>query len=256
MVIFTVLQGFHFVTLEHYYIGELILGRINGVSEGSVFVISLWLVSAALGNDFWLIEVGDGSWLGIEGLETLTLGETCNLLSLPLSVLIALTSMFKVVKTVWYPKENQARQPQLLPLLGQYAFVAVWGLIWLLTAEAGSSPIRDQETQFDHAFQAVHYFLFYLLIVYQSLYLMICQSCSRSFQAYNFVTSPILVGLSLLLIASLFQDLNFKIFVGLATGFLVIILSTFIGEVGSEITSILDIEVFYTKQSRQIRLQR
>ena len=70
------------------------------------------------------------------------------------------------------------------------------------------------------------------------------------------MTSPILIGLSILLVASLFQELNFKIFVGLVSGSLVVILCTFIAEVGTEITTILDIEVFFTKQSRELRRQR
>ena len=52
--------SFHFCTLEEYYTGGLFLGRFNGVTDGSVGVITLFIVMGFTGNDFWNTIVGDG----------------------------------------------------------------------------------------------------------------------------------------------------------------------------------------------------
>ena len=48
---------FYFCTLEEYYIGGLFLGPFNGVSDGSVLFIVLFLTSGIFGNDIWLVPL-------------------------------------------------------------------------------------------------------------------------------------------------------------------------------------------------------
>ena len=50
-------QSFYFCTLEEYYTGGLFLGPGNGVTDGSVLVIALFLVSGICGNDMYLHKI-------------------------------------------------------------------------------------------------------------------------------------------------------------------------------------------------------
>ena len=54
-----VLTGFvfHFMTLEEYYTGSLIMPPCNIVSDGSVFFISGFVFMGIYGNSFWLNDV-------------------------------------------------------------------------------------------------------------------------------------------------------------------------------------------------------
>ena len=49
--------SFHFCTLEEYYTGGLYLGPFNGVTDGSVGVIFMFLLMGFAGNDFWAAEI-------------------------------------------------------------------------------------------------------------------------------------------------------------------------------------------------------
>ena len=51
--------SFHFCTLEEYYTGGLFLGPFNGVTDGSVGVILLFLLMSLAGNEFWTAEIGE-----------------------------------------------------------------------------------------------------------------------------------------------------------------------------------------------------
>jgi len=44
IVLGSILQSYHFCTLEEYYIGGLYLGIFNGVTDGSVLLIALLVV--------------------------------------------------------------------------------------------------------------------------------------------------------------------------------------------------------------------
>ena len=69
------MAGFHFGTLEEYYVGTLKLPPCNVVSDGSFLLILLYIITGIFGNTFWVIAVCDGTWLGIEGITDLTLGQ-------------------------------------------------------------------------------------------------------------------------------------------------------------------------------------
>ena len=68
--------GFHFTTLEEYYVGTLRLPPLNAVSDGSVLVIILCFITAYMGNDVWAIQTKIPSdWLKIQDIEgTFTIG--------------------------------------------------------------------------------------------------------------------------------------------------------------------------------------
>lgn len=70
----TVYQAFHFVTLEHYYLGQMILPEINGIADGCLVVTPLCLITAYTGNNYWATPICDGRWLNIEGVDDLCLG--------------------------------------------------------------------------------------------------------------------------------------------------------------------------------------
>ena len=69
--------GFHFATLEEYYVGTLRLPPLNAVSDGSVIVILLCVITGCIGNNFWATQTKISSqWLGLNGLpETFNIGQ-------------------------------------------------------------------------------------------------------------------------------------------------------------------------------------
>ena len=74
ILIITLYACFHFATLEEYYIGTLRLPVCNGVSDGSIAMILLFIVTGIMGADVWTISVGSGKWLHMEGVEQITTG--------------------------------------------------------------------------------------------------------------------------------------------------------------------------------------
>jgi len=44
---------FYFTTLEEYYTGGLFLGPCNGVTDGSIVLIAVFLFTAVVGNSWW-----------------------------------------------------------------------------------------------------------------------------------------------------------------------------------------------------------
>ena len=69
------MAAFHFTTLEEFYVGTLALPVCNAVSDGSILIIILYLVTGITGNEIWATEIVDGSWMNIKGITELTLGQ-------------------------------------------------------------------------------------------------------------------------------------------------------------------------------------
>ena len=68
-------SAFHFVTLEEYYSGYLYLPIFNGVSDGSIAIVALSFATGFVGNNIWATPLVDGTWLNIDGVTVLTLGQ-------------------------------------------------------------------------------------------------------------------------------------------------------------------------------------
>ena len=62
------------MTLEHYYMGILVMPPGNGVSDGAFPIVIASIYSGIVGNNFWATPVYDVAWLGIEGVPMLTYG--------------------------------------------------------------------------------------------------------------------------------------------------------------------------------------
>ena len=58
LVCILVCASFHFCTLEEYYTGGLFLGPCNGITDGSVGIISTFIAMGIFGNDFLVTRVG------------------------------------------------------------------------------------------------------------------------------------------------------------------------------------------------------
>jgi hypothetical protein len=69
-----IFAAFHFTTLEEYYSGHLYLPPLNGVSDGSIFLIGLSFYTGYYGNNMWATPIYDGTWLNIAGVTYLTVG--------------------------------------------------------------------------------------------------------------------------------------------------------------------------------------
>ena len=62
LALITTITCFHFATLEEYYAGTLILPVCNGVSDGSILLITVFLATGIFGYEFWAYGVCDGTW--------------------------------------------------------------------------------------------------------------------------------------------------------------------------------------------------
>ena len=74
LMVVMAMASFHFATLEEYYVGTLKLPPCNAVSDGSIMLILMYIITGILGNQIWVKPICDGSWLNIEGITDLTLG--------------------------------------------------------------------------------------------------------------------------------------------------------------------------------------
>lgn len=70
-----VYSAFYFGTLEEYYVGHLHLPIFNGVSDGSIALILLSILTGYCGNNMFATPYYDGTWLKIEGVTVLTYGQ-------------------------------------------------------------------------------------------------------------------------------------------------------------------------------------
>ena len=57
ITILPALMGFYFEIIHQYYTGKLVLGLGNGVTDGSVIMYALFVVSGIMGNDIFLHQV-------------------------------------------------------------------------------------------------------------------------------------------------------------------------------------------------------
>lgn len=87
-------SAFHFTTLEEYYSGMLYLGPLNGISDGSFFIIVASFISGLFGNNFWatpFFEI-ENTWMAINGVPILTYGQ---FVALSIGILNILDSVVK-----------------------------------------------------------------------------------------------------------------------------------------------------------------
>jgi hypothetical protein len=96
------------------------------------------------------------------------------------------------------------------------------------------------------------------VIVYQCHTIMANQICKQRYQPYGVLMKFVLVSMGTIMLISYFRDgdVNFKMCVTLICGVVAVFLGQFIVTVIGEITTILGIEVFVTKEAQQARLEK
>lgn len=92
IMLFSVMSAFHMVTLEEYYSGFLYLPPLNGVSDGSIAIVLLSFITGYTGNNYWATPLIDGTWLGLNGVTVLTLGQIA---ALGVSLVCQLLAFYK-----------------------------------------------------------------------------------------------------------------------------------------------------------------
>lgn len=104
----TIYACFHFATLEEYYVGTLRLPVCNGVSDGSVLMIMLFIATGIFGNEFWAKGVADGKWLHMEGLDVLTIGQLLALFVIITGTLNYFSNFIRIIRSATVPYEGQS----------------------------------------------------------------------------------------------------------------------------------------------------
>lgn len=119
---------------------------------------------------------------------------------------------------------------------------------------------RHMQDQYDYgqAFHSVHYLLFLFVVVYQSLNVMTKQLCKSKFEPYSNPIKILFAAMGVMMAIGYFRngDVNFKMSVTMICGVFAVHLGQFIVTVIGELTTILDIEVFTTKQEVEKRRER
>lgn len=105
MVYFAISSTFFLNTWEEYYVGELILPIIHGVSEGTLFIDGTCLVSAIKGVPYYLQK---NKWFGIQYNEVLAL------IVLSGGIIFGIKSIFGVIKKIPQEKIGSALKDTLI----------------------------------------------------------------------------------------------------------------------------------------------
>jgi len=101
---------FHFATLEEYYVGTLRLPVCNGVSDGSVFLIGIFIATGIFGNEFWAKGVADGKWLHIEGVDVLTVGQLLMMFLIVSGTMNYISNFIRILRSASIPYEGQSEK--------------------------------------------------------------------------------------------------------------------------------------------------
>lgn len=155
----------------------------------------------------------------------------------------------------------------------QYSSYWIWTAIWLLFGTMGRDPITiknpivvnnesgrlaQDEQDYGQAYHTIHYMLFMFVVVYQSLQIMLAQVTKRQYQPYNALMCFLYLSMITIMLLSFLRDgdVNFKMCITLLCGIVAVVLSQFIISVIGEMTAILGIELFTTKQVVEMRKQK
>lgn len=95
----TMVTSFHLATLEEYYVGTLVLPACNGVSDGSVALVGMFLCTGIFGNEGWSYGVISGKFLGVAGLDTLTCGQLALFSVIVGQVIVWITHVVTITRT-------------------------------------------------------------------------------------------------------------------------------------------------------------
>jgi len=269
----SIYQTFYLMTLEHYYKGILTMPMINGVSDGAIWICCACMYSAYKGNNFWTQPVYDAQWMGLDGVEWITLGQALILATSFGTHLIGLNTIYGLYKSRNTPTPTQNFPIEFWTLMKDWSVYYVWTAVWLVFAYQGNDPIviknppvvnpenaafyRDQ-LDYGQAYHTIHYLLYMFVIVYQCHNIMGNQICKQRYQPYGNLMKSVLFTMCTIMVIGYFRDgdVNFKMCVTLICGVVAVFLGQFIVSVIGEITTILGIEVFVTKQEQEARRQR
>ena len=96
-------QTFYFSILEEYYIGELILGVFNGVTDGSILVFVLYNSAGFFGNQIFLTQID----FGLIGLDfSLSVNYIILAFLLTSQSIGILIHLLTIVRKTWKNQQN------------------------------------------------------------------------------------------------------------------------------------------------------
>lgn len=155
IVLMTAYAAFFFATLEEYYVGTLKLPVGNTVSDGSPLLILLMFITGFTGNGYFTTVLFNGSWLNIDGITELTLGQALMLAICVTNTLTAIASIYGILKSGSHPLETQAesvvRSKFTLEILGFIFFCIVWYLLGFIGPQTlrgvPENPVSPATTQ-------------------------------------------------------------------------------------------------------------
>jgi hypothetical protein len=146
IVLATIYACFHFATLEEYYTGILTLDECNGVSDGSVLMLSLMLFTGIIGPDFWTTSPCSnecGAWLGMEAVSFLTWGQIMILFVIFSQTLVYFGNWYKTIRTKSTPSEHQTEPFSWSQFLTQILAFAIFTTLWIVMGYVGQYPIMS-----------------------------------------------------------------------------------------------------------------
>ena len=179
--------------------------------------------------------------------------------------------MITIVRSKYTPQVTQTEDVNLMELTIQFLGFFIWAAIWLCAAYSGTEPIMpevvqaDEVTSFFHevADQGSAYFVTYALLfgcvaVHNTINIMLAHTSRMKYQPFNklyLFASFALTAMALIAATPGQQSINmstacfwlFVVVAGLQWTWIMVLIR--------EVTQILDISVFLTKQSVERRRQ-
>jgi len=128
-----VTQSFHFSTLEEYYVGGLYLGVGNGVTDGSIILIGLFLFTGFFGPEPWLHIVSISYDNNIYQIQFSHLFAYCIFASQILAVMLNFYLIFKhQTKEMTAEERETGEELALVDFFKQvFAFYLIFLIVYL-----------------------------------------------------------------------------------------------------------------------------
>lgn len=173
---------FMFATLEQYYTGELILGKINGIDDGSIVYVALCCYTGYYGTDLWKYKRFE-----FFGIQDITIA---NIIAAVLTI-FAIFSATDNLRNIYLKRNGE----HFKKVFAWHTFIAHFGWFFisaiLFYSAAAISPAKIMET---HPNRVLYAFSFIFIMVIHRM-----QFTHVTLEIFNPFRRSILISWGLLL---------------------------------------------------------
>jgi len=184
-----------------------------------------YVISGIAGGQIYANTLFDVSWLGVDGVKDITLGQLFMMMVASINFLMAAQFVWGIIQSRFKPWPKQTENVELFSLLSQYFGFWIWTAVWYSFSLIGSDPIRDpkvkvinqESAKFTSENTSSHFFHF----VWWWLYITVCthwiislQACHVSLQKFSIWNRQLVMTIGLITmchcIDAIWGDVNAK----------------------------------------------